>query len=74
MIHLFSNHLRNWSELDSPENISKTGMTVKIGDILAYNLELFVFMGHNLSGKKIHSVYQITDQKFVLWAKGIWEF
>ena len=41
-------------------------MTVKIGDILAYNLELFVFMGHNLSGKKIHSVYQITDQKFVL--------
>lgn len=33
---------------------------------VAYDPELFVFMGHNLSGEKIHSVYQIIDQNFVL--------
>ena len=41
---------------------------------VAYDPELFVFMEHNLSGEKIHSVHQIIDQNFVLWKKRFGEF
>lgn len=54
MIHLFSNHLKNWNELDSPEHISKTSMAVdlKLEIYVAYNPELFVFMGRNFLVRK----------------------
>ena len=73
-IHLSSKHLRNWSELDSPENISKTGMTVDLKLEIYWPITLNYLSSWGITFLVRKSIQFIKLQTRSLWAKGFESF